>query len=392
MKRIAAFLVAFALFLVSVAGFHVYTRNGITMNNKEFGTWVNIYKDMSRDAIANNLGKNTMLVMGSSEFQHGRKTPFHPRYVFKNSNRDLMLVGAPYTQCLFHTTLLGGVENAMPKRDVILLLSPSWFKAEGIRGNGFAARFSESEYIAFMSNKKISKDIKMRVMQSTYSKLGNFPDMRSRVLRYDNVLMSENAHIDDKLYVLGRRDFLRERDHVNVMTALKTTNIKKNGNKKQKETRYGAINWDGLMKKAELADREKSQNNAFYMKDKFYNRKIAPVMKIKKDSYVYVNCTEVPEYYDLETFLMLCKERGIHAHIVLLPVNGYWYDYTGLTEDERDQLSRQVGALITSYGQSFYDMSNYSYEPYFFEDAVHPAGKGWLTIDEQIDKIYRENF
>ena len=70
MKKLAAFGTALVLFVISVIVLHFAVAGRVTAEDGGFGTWINTYKDMSYKAVAENIGEDTVMYLGSSEFQH----------------------------------------------------------------------------------------------------------------------------------------------------------------------------------------------------------------------------------------------------------------------------------------------------------------------------------
>ena len=97
------------------------------------------------------------------------------------------------------------------------------------------------------------------------------------------------------------------------------------------------------------------------------------------------------EYGDLEAFLKLCKSQNLKLELIVLPVNGYWYDYTGIGTEKRNAFHKKIKELASKYDASLVDLSKYEYDRYITQDAVHPSRQGWLRINETIYKYYYEN-
>ena len=79
MKKIAAFITAFLLFIATISFMTLSDRQEVAMNNPKIGLWVNEYKDKSMTAVSQNLGDDMALLLGSSEFHYGKKTKYHRR-------------------------------------------------------------------------------------------------------------------------------------------------------------------------------------------------------------------------------------------------------------------------------------------------------------------------
>ena len=98
MKRLLAFFLALLLALTSAVGLHFLAESRIHVDSNAFASWSGDGKFQAREAILQNLTEDTILTFGSSEFQHGVKTPYHPAKVFQNTKFQMMLNGAGFYQ------------------------------------------------------------------------------------------------------------------------------------------------------------------------------------------------------------------------------------------------------------------------------------------------------
>ena len=78
MKKVAAFITALILFVGTALSVHTIAGEKLDTNNPFFGTWISTKKYLSYKAVSSNIEKDTVMMMGSSEFQYGNKTPYHP--------------------------------------------------------------------------------------------------------------------------------------------------------------------------------------------------------------------------------------------------------------------------------------------------------------------------
>ena len=391
MKKIAAFLTATLLFLCFAVAVHFIVLHGFQKENKGFGTWINSYKDMSYSAIDKNLHDDTLLVLGSSEFQHGKNTEYHPTQIFRGMNKDVMCVGAAYNQCLSHTITLGALAPDLKSKKVVLILSPAWFDKKGVTENGFAVRFSESQYMALLNNNNLSKGLKQEIAKRTQSLLNKAPAMQENVKKYNDILLNKQYNPIDRMYFSAKKIMLNEREAVNTSSLWRTSG-KPQYNKYKKHITGKEPNWDELVKKADKEYETEATNNEFYIRDSIYNKKFLPVLSKQKNSMSKREFwRSSPEYGDLDLFLRVAKESNIDVMLILLPMNGYWYDYTGFNQKARDVLPGQIKEVTDKYNVEFCDFFNEEYNPGFLEDAFHPAGKGWTLINEKINEFYDKN-
>ena len=76
--------------------------------------------------------------------------------------------------------------------------------------------------------------------------------------------------------------------------------------------------------------------------------------------------------------------------LVILPVNGYYYDYTGFPQTARETYYSNIRNLADAYNAQLADFSADEYTKYFFEDQVHIGRKGWVLINESLYNFYKE--
>lgn len=363
MKKLTAFFMGLIMFLIAVFSVHFVSSKTMNMNNPKFGTWPSAYKDLSYDAVKANLRDNSLLVYGSSELHHGKKSLFHPMNLFKDNDIELMLIGSALNQSLSHTISLGAQEKNLKNRKVVLVVSPSWYVRGGATPEGYKLRFSRSNYTEFINNENIS------------------PELKNNIIKRNNELLGKN---------INRRGetILKEKERMALMAARSAGKIKRL-DEYPKNLSHNEPEWNLLIEKAEAYSKEHSSNR-FYMLDLAYNTKVKAVLKEKKNSSLKGNYGESLEYYDTELFLQLCKERGIKPLLIIQPINGYWYDYTGFPKEGREAFHNKILKLAKKYDASVADFWDRCYDKYFFEDAVHPAGKGWVLINEKIYEFYRK--
>ena len=188
MKRLLAFFLALLLALTSAVGLHFLAESRIHVDSNAFASWSGDGKFQAREAILQNLTEDTILTFGSSEFQHGVKTPYHPAKVFQNTKFQMMLIGAGFYQSLSHAITLASLGDEVQKKEAILFLSPQWFRKSGVQPEAFASRFSDSHYIAMLKNKHLSPKVKDYMIRRSQELLSVDPSMQNRIAQYNRLL------------------------------------------------------------------------------------------------------------------------------------------------------------------------------------------------------------
>lgn len=144
MKKVIAFLTALLLAGGTILSLHFWAEGNTDFDNPAFNYWTAEQKFQAPDVMRDNLDSNTLLVMASSELQHGVNTPYHPKNMFSDISFSTMLIGAGHYQSLEHAITLAALEPSMKKRKVALLVSPQWFVKSGTTPKEFSSNFSES--------------------------------------------------------------------------------------------------------------------------------------------------------------------------------------------------------------------------------------------------------
>ena len=389
MKKITAFITAFVLFIGVAVSAHVITNKKLETNNADFGTWISTKKDLSYRAVTSNIEDDTVLMMGSSEFHHGNKTPYHPTNIFRDLNMNVMCIGAAQNQSLSHAITLGAIAPDMKNKKVVLIVSPSWFAKKGVDGSGFSARFSESMYEAFLKNDQLSDETKKAITQRTKQLLELSPGAQKRAETAEKVILDKNASLEEKVTFASSRWVTEEKENINIGLMWKLAGGKNNSQYKQGEQSLEP-DWDKLAQEADQSIEGKT-NNQFHMVDKLFKNKVEPTMKDQKDADLNRTYGDSPEYGDLRLFLDVCREQNMEVMLIMLPVNGWWYDYTGFPKENRQAFQTEVEKVAQEYGVKTCNFFDQCYTPGFLEDVVHPAGKGWVRINEEAYKFFKQD-
>lgn len=351
--------------------------------------WPSESKSKSRLAIDSNLNDETLPIFGSSEFQHGLHTEYHPQNVFQGTDFNPMLIGAGYYQSLSHAITLSSIAPDLKVKAAVLFVSPQWFRHTGVVSEAYASRFSESHYLGMLKNKNISQETRDYMEQRTHKLLEADPKTNDRIRLYEKVLKKNEGSALERTYVSLWEKFLNEKETFQTVVQSAAAGIhsgqKAAGSQGVKET-----DWQRLLKNAEQ-EGKKDLQNPFFIENKSYQR-LKKHLKLKKGKNAgakngYQNS---PEYADLECFLQVCRENKIKPMLVILPVNGYYYDYTGFPKEARERYYKKINELATKYDAQTADFSKDEYTEYFFEDQIHIGRKGWVEINEKLYQFYKE--
>lgn len=398
MKRMKAFLTALVLFVATVLGCHFYIHHYRAKDCVFIPTAPSEEKGKLRTVLTEQMPEDGYPVFGSSEFQHGADTAYHPAHVFEQTDFHPMLIGAGYYQSLSHAVTLASIEESVKVRKAALILSPQWFRKTGVVDQAYASRFSETHYAAAIGNEALSAETKQYISDRTRKLLEVDEKTRARVLRYDEVYWKHEGDSFTEFRTDAWSSFLHEKELFETMLLEKS--LERNCNsenalaapliRETSEAAPAAPDWDALYELAEQEGREQNQN-PFFIDDTAYDR-IEPHLPEKKgiSSDADRGYQTGPEFDDLRCFLTVCQELGIEPMILVVPVNGYYYDHTGFPKEARAAYYAKVKGIAKEYGARIADFSDQEYTKYFFEDRVHLGKKGWLMVNESLYEFYKE--
>lgn len=382
MRKLRSFAFALVLFLILVACIHIAVENtSLKMENGRFGFWSSPYKNMSFSAISENITESAMLVMGSSEFNHGRDSDFHPRKMLSSSSADIITLGSAGNQILFHSIALGSLEKNIKNRKAVLLVSPTWFRKDGVTKSNYTKRFSESEYIMFMENESISPEIKKYVAERSAELLSDDPNKKSRAEIIHNAILNERRNIFSRILYGIERFLTFERDRVSAAFAIR--DIIEMPDIEMDENEISEESFDMSFERAEKRTK-KSADNPFSMRNSNWERKYLGKYKKEKDAHNNSIHIDSKEFDDFEAFLRVCKDTGVKVKLVIMPVNGKWFDYIGSGRKQRREVTDKIIEMAEKYDTDYADLTVHEYEPYITKDATHPWSKGWVLINKEI--------
>ena len=299
MRRVISFVIALAMFTVTAAGIHVYDHRQAVTDSKAFGVWTSRDKFSAPEIIRSNITDRTLMIMGSSELTHKSDTLAHPVNFFDETDCDPLLLGAGYTQSLFHAINVAAIGDSLKDRRVILIVSPSWFKKSGVADVAYASRFSESEFTEMLKNDNISDASKTYMIERTNKMLQSAdPAGYKRVLSSEEMIYADKADnsADDSVVSAAYQPSLSDRINFRIYNAfnkeralykmsfssLLNTDLSVPPTHPD-QTIYntsGDIDWSALHDDI-LTRSASSHNNQFYMDPDGY-RKISHIMSHKR--------------------------------------------------------------------------------------------------------------
>lgn len=389
MIKLKAFLLSLVLVIATLALLNVtYVKKiddyyKVKDNSIRYSTSYEKYK--SRDILTSNITPNTFVLLGSSELVATINEDYHPNKIFNYNDFNIMQIGTSYSQNIIQATTLGSIEGSMTKRKVAIIESVQWFEKDGTHQDAFLNKASQEHIFQTLSNKKISKDTKEklidRIIEITKgNKLQN--DLYKKYMSY--FIEGKGTFIDKKLLELD-----------NTIYSFK---LKQIFYQKHAKSDYPSLgdktpdyDWEKMTNQFVEEVKKKTDNNDYAVDNNYYNTYLKDRYASLKDSNKDLSYLESPEYSDMELFLTVAKELGIEVEVIIFPVNGKWNDYTGVSREMREKTYKKIEDVAKSHGATVLNYGNREYDDYFLFDVMHVGVKGWMEVEKELYKFANQD-
>lgn len=327
-----------------------------------------------------------LILLGSSELATGDEQNPVNIFPFKGAEYDVSIYGTAHTQTLHHTAMLNSINNLNEDDKIAIIVSAQWFQyEEGINYEGFSANFSEQQFYKIFRNDKVSKESKVQYAKRIAEILeqGEYfvEELVYSKLYASNNILSKIALGLLQPYYRTKEYMLDTKDKVQSVKVYETLNNKKN-------TNIEKINWEEEYLKAENEATGKVTNNDFNVEDKYYDTYIRPRYEELNGYWDDVDLLNSKEMKDYELFLNVSNELGVKPYIILMPVNGFYYDYIGLDKEERTLFYNATEKMAKEKGFEVLNLQSKEYEKYYLIDVMHLGWKGWINVNEEMYKYF----
>ncbi|QNB47984.1 D-alanyl-lipoteichoic acid biosynthesis protein DltD [Thermanaerosceptrum fracticalcis] len=323
-------------------------------------------------------------VYGSSEltiFDH-----YHPSSIFahKPSGFQPFLVGRGGSQSIIHFLNFAALGRSLEGKKLVFILSPQWFEREGIPESYFRGNFSPLYAYRFVLDEELEDEIRKAGAQ----RLLEFAEARKSLVL--GTLLKEAAEPGYLHPVL--KQLVKSLAYLKLFILEKTDEFRSaylllsRGEEREGPRTVTGSFWPELLKKAEAEGAQACSNNDFGINDDYFRRHFQGKLESLKGYAQSVTYAESVEFADFTLVLKLLKERKADPLFVMVPVNGYWYDYIGFPKEDRQLHYEKTRELIRSYGFKIADFSRHEYDKFFLRDDMHLGWKGWVYVNEVLDK------
>ncbi|MBM7833020.1 D-alanyl-lipoteichoic acid biosynthesis protein DltD [Clostridium sardiniense] len=400
MKKLLYFIIPVLIGVVFAFGLNKFLDNEINKlyQSKNLVPLKNQYSTNIKDKgiLINNhfLEQGNIMMIGSSELNHSIAVKNqHPSNIF-NTNRSkdgVFIIGRANTQTLQDALVVGSTDSNIKNKKIVLLLSMQWFMGkEGIKDSEFQGRFSPAQFYTFFNNKKISNENKKEMAERVATLLNGSEEYKPE--REYALLYNSNTVIDKVEKMLLYPYFkLREKMVILKEKGLLYLDLKNLENKTNNNEKLGKpFNWDNEYKRAVKDAEVRSNKNKYKINDWYYNTILKHELPNLKNKYSNVKLLESEEIHDYQYFLDICKNLGVKPTIVVMPGSRWFYNYTGMSQEERYKYYDKVTEMAKEKGFNVINLKDKENTEYYLRDVMHLGTKGWLDVNEKLYKEYNE--
>jgi len=320
-------------------------------------------------------------IYGSSEMS--RWDPFHPSNYFEINSASFTpyLIGKGGMTSIIHDLNFATHAVQLKNKQMVIIVSPQWFVKNGTDEQHFAPNYSSLQAYQLPFNKGVDEQVKRKLMK----RLMVYDAVKSDAILYQLY----DAYLNDKknkftLLSVPAKAYisaLKKKDLFFTLQKDKETNRHQSDAVKDKT-------WEELRAQAEKYGENRTQYSQFHIQDNVYKKKKDQIKRNKGKNKGH-SYGESLEYDDFQLMLDILKESGADPLFVIIPVNGEYYDYTGFPKKGRQDYYTRIKNLINDNGFSYADYSSHEYDHYFLRDTIHIGWKGWVYLDEDMQKFLK---
>lgn len=318
-------------------------------------------------------------IYGSSELS--RWDPFHPSNYFETNDAAFTpyLIGKGGMTSIIHDLNFATHAKQLKNKQMVIIVSPQWFVKNGTDEQHFSPNYSSLQAYQLPFNKEVDEQVKRKLMQrlQQYDAVKNDTILSQLYNAYlnDKKVMFHALSVPAKAYI----SILKKKDMYFTILMDKPTNRHQSDEVKDKT-------WEELRAQAATYGEERTQHSRFYIDDRVYKHRNEYIKsmegKNKRHSYA-----ESLEYDDFQLMLDILKESDAKPLFVIIPVNGAYYDYTGFPKKGRQDYYSRIKKQISDSDFTYADYSDHEYDPYFMRDTIHIGWKGWVYLNEDLQKF-----
>ncbi|MDR0200004.1 MAG: D-alanyl-lipoteichoic acid biosynthesis protein DltD [Streptococcaceae bacterium] len=378
---VAAILACLLLLIPSSLGHH-YTKSQLNAAATNPGSRKNfVGYSLKNQALSD---KSFLPIMGSSELE--KFNSFHPSVFAAKYNLPYTpyLIGMPGTQSLAQYFYLTSVATHMKNRKLMFIISPQWFTPKGLSSDLFDNFVSKGEVYTWLE----SVNPKLPASQALAKRLIALHSLNSDYVLANAIQKvakgKDIGNLDGLEITLAHQVWRSEDD---FFSSIGTSESSISALTRYQKALPKTNNPAKLQQLAIQEGAKNASNNPFQINNAVWTHKISKSYQKRAGQMKNVSYLQSPEYSDFQQLLNAFAANHDEVEFVIQPVNGKWYDYTGLSQTMLQDFAQKIKTQLTSQGFTHIaDFTNNASTSYFIGDTIHFGTVGWLAFDEVMEQ------
>ncbi len=340
-------------------------------------------------------------VYGSSELTQPQANRADDFFAGHPTGFGTFLIGNPGETCLIIATKLAALGPETRGRRTVVFLSPGWFLEPELDHKGFGVNFSPLQGNVFAFQSKLDALLKQDIAR----RLLDYPETVGQSVLLDAALRGfvapsiPNRAVAAALRpaALAQTTIQQELEYVRLWDWWRRPHPARKMPGQAANGKMLMVNWAARLR---LLDKEyerepKLTSYSTGPRTPYDNARQALFRDAghpgtSPDENFARACGTSKEWTDLELLLRVAREKEIRLLVVCQPLNAKFARLQGLTDrsialfyDRLRQVSAPYKTQLTTFPQGEKDA-------HFYQDSVHPSGKGWIEYDAAMDAFYHE--
>ena len=338
-------------------------------------------------------------VYGSSELTQPQVNRADEFFAEHPEGFEPFLIGNPGETCLIIATKLAALGPETRGQKAVVFLSPGWFLEPELDHKGFGVNFSPLHGNVFVFDSRLSVPLKRdlarrlldypetvgqsRLLSSGLHDLASPTKWNGAGLAVLSPLGVAQAGLQQELEYVQLWDWWR-RPHperkieaaaakmrqVDWVSSLQT--LDKEYARRPKLTSYSTGPRTGY---------DDARQGLFH--DPLHPE-VPPDVNFAKA------CEASKEWTDLQLLLRIAREQDLRLLVVCQPLNERFGQLQGLTEKSFALFYEKLRQTVSPYKVKLATFPDREKDAHFYQDSVHPSGKGWITYDAALDTFFHE--
>ncbi len=305
-------------------------------------------------------------VYGSSELT--KPQPTRADHMFRNKPDGFQVcpVGQAGNTTLLMAEKIASVGSPAQGKKVAVLLSPSWFRGDGVPPDHYAGNFSPLQAMRVLQNPGLDESLRHRFamrMLDFHSTLVDQPLLQTclqEVADQDSSLMSKL----DQLTLRQEANLLRMDDYVSSV-----------------------LSWA----KAQFWTRKRSTTEPELQQAE--QNPLAPSLTEARpgDQHFVESFATSKEWQDLDLLLSTLQALHMQVLVITIPLDGAFEEEHGVSVLARNAFYHHIDEICTQHGCRMEHFADHDHDSAFVvEHTSHLSSRGWLFVDHLLDDFYHD--